>query len=306
MIFGGCADKLILIPTITDAKPLGPTRLMLPHNTGQLEIWINPNRFQPDTQAYLLTFNGNADRADNMVMIESHNWSDLPIEVWAMNYPGYGLSTGPAKLNALAPAALAAFDELQKRAGGKPIFVSGMSLGTAVALHVAAHRPVAGIFLWNPPPLRQLILGRFGWWTLWLLAGPVALGVPSDLDSLANASQATAPAVFLMSEYDEIVPRPYQQRVFDAYAGPKQSMTLAAGHNDALSRQDDQTLRQHLDWLFQQATRITIGLTDHWGPANPAFVIRYSPLIRYSGFGFGNFSTPPCISHPAWSIICSW
>ena len=50
--------------------------------------------------------------------------------------------------------------------------------------HVAANRPVAAIVLQNPPPLRQLILGHYGWWNLWLIATPVALGVPSELDSL--------------------------------------------------------------------------------------------------------------------------
>jgi hypothetical protein len=40
---------------------------------------------------------------------------------------------------------------------------------------VAANRPCAGLVLTNPPPLRNMILQRFGWWNLWLLATPVAL-----------------------------------------------------------------------------------------------------------------------------------
>ena len=86
-----------------------------------------------------------------------------------------------------------------RRAQGKRIFVTGRSLGTAAALYVAAHRPVAGLVLQNPPPLQSLILRRHGWWNLWLLAGPIAMQVPADLNSLRNAPKVTAPAVFVLA-----------------------------------------------------------------------------------------------------------
>src|SRR5205814_930955 len=82
-------------------------------------------------------------------------------------------------------AGLAAFDALKAKADDKPIYVFGASIGSAVALHVAANRDVRGLVLHNPPPLRQIILRNYGWWNLWLLAGPVALQIPRDLDSIA-------------------------------------------------------------------------------------------------------------------------
>ncbi len=286
MIFGGCADRLILFPTVIDARPLGPRRLMLPHEDGTLEIWtvksqdptgrglpppvqpdVLPPELRPATgpsaasqpataaepEVFVLTFNGNADRADRMVVAEAHLWSSHLVEVWAMNYPGYGLSTGPARLDKIGHAALATFDALKERAGDRPIIVSGMSLGSAAALYVAAQRDVQGVVLWNPPPLRQLILGRFGWWNLWLLAGPVALGVPPELDSLANARHAGAPALFVLSTHDEVVPYKYQQRVYDAYAGPKDLLTLGGGHNDALTTEAEREMRGKLNQLYRQA-----------------------------------------------------
>jgi fermentation-respiration switch protein FrsA (DUF1100 family) len=87
--------------------------------------------------------------------------------------------------------------------------------------------------LHNPPPLRQLIRGQYGWWNLWLLAAPIAWGVPSELDSLANARIAHAPAFFVLSEDDEVVGHPYALAVRDAYAGPKRTFVLpGAKHND--------------------------------------------------------------------------
>src|SRR6185312_16802983 len=100
------------------------------------------------------------------------------VEIWSMNYTGYGQSSGSARLSTIAPSALATYDELNRRAAGRPIFVSGHSIGTTAALYVAAHRPVAGLILHNPPPLRQLINGRFGWFDFWIASSRVAAAVP--------------------------------------------------------------------------------------------------------------------------------
>src|SRR5207302_1484160 len=84
-----------------------------------------------------------------------------------------------------AHGALAAFDALKSKAGHPRIYVFGASIGSAVAMNVAANRGVRGLILHNPPPLRQIILRNYGWWNLWLLAGPVALQIPRELDSVA-------------------------------------------------------------------------------------------------------------------------
>jgi len=118
-----------------------------------------------------------------------------------------------------------------------------MSLGTAAALYVAANRPCGGLVLANPPPLQNLILREFGWWNLWLLAGPVAIGVPSELNSLKNAPHCMAPAIFISSERDEVVPPKYHRKVIDAYGGPKQVIVLhGAGHNDPPEEEEERRI----------------------------------------------------------------
>ena len=200
---------------------------------------------------YLLRFYGNADRADRWVEAETEMWGNRPVEVWGMNYPGFGGSTGPARLARLGPAALAAFDALKRTAGDRPIIVFGASLGTTTALHIAAHRPVAGLILHNPPPLRQIILRQFGWWNLWLLAGPLARKIPADLDSIANARAVRVPAIFLLAENDEVVAPKFQRLVVDAYAGEKRVIPLAgAGHNSPIEGTEFTELQKGLDWLI--------------------------------------------------------
>src|SRR5262249_57103878 len=105
---------------------------------------------------------------------------DRAVEIWGMNYPGFGGSKGPARLSKIGPAALAAFDELQRQAMSKsavepavpsrsssnpalrtahttaPIVSFGTSIVVTPPLHVAAQRRAAGLILHNPPPLPQI------------------------------------------------------------------------------------------------------------------------------------------------------
>lgn len=183
-------------------------------------------------------------------------WNDRAVEIWGVNYPGFGGSTGPARLSKIGPAALAAFDELKRHAGDRPIVPFGTSIGATAALHVAASRPtgIAGLMLQNPPPLREMILRRFGWWNLWLLAGPVALQIPKDLDSISNAKAINAPAIFLLAEKDEVVPPHYHRFVVDAYAGEKRVISLrSAYHNDPIEGTAVTELSNALDWLLTKA-----------------------------------------------------
>ena len=253
-MFANLPDQLILFPSTNRIDPHGAIRKTVPFEKGELEVWTAQSRRAQQKGAsdiYFLRFYGNADRADRWATADAEIWNDRAVEVWGMNYPGFGGSTGPARLKRIGPAALAAFDELRHQAGDRPIIAYGASIGATAALRVAASRPVAGLILHNPPPLREMILRRFGWWNLWLLAGPIALQIPKDLDSVANAKAIHAPAVFLLAEKDEVVPPRYHKLVVDAYAGQKRIIPLpGAYHNDPVDGAALTNLHAAFDWLL--------------------------------------------------------
>jgi len=256
MWLAGCSDRLILFPSRDPIHAPGAHQIHVPFGKGTLDVWSKKSDGLSDAapQGFVLHFGGNGDRAESGVERVADEWSDLPVEVWSMNYPGFGQSSGSARLSAIAPSALDTYDELNRRASGRPIFVSGHSIGTAAALYVAAHRPVAGVVLQNPPPLRQLIMGHYGWWNLWLAATPVAMHVPKSLDSIANGKAAKAPCVFIMAGRDDTVPPEYQYKVANAYAGPKHFVFLPdAGHNDLVAGQERFQLEEQLQWLCSSA-----------------------------------------------------
>lgn len=261
LMFGGCADKLILYPQTRKIQLLGVERREVPYNDSFVEVFIarSPGCRGRKPQAFMIEFCGNATQAEDIVDLVAERWNDRPVETWVLNYPGYGKSPGPAKLRHLGPSALAAFDELKKVAGDRPIFVAGNSIGTAAALHVAARRPVAGTILQNPPALRSLILRYYGWWNLWTAALPIAMQIPGDIGAPPNAKKVTAPGVFIISDADELV-RPANSRlVTDAYAGPKRTIILRGkGHNDYIATTDEiRELHDAMDWLLNSSVAST-------------------------------------------------
>jgi uncharacterized protein len=283
MVFGHLQDRLILFPTRTPIDAGGAVRKIIPFEDGELEIWTAQSRRaqqQGRADVFILRFYGNADRADRWPAMEAEMWKDRAVEIWGMNYPGFGGSTGPARLSRIGAAALAAFDELQRQAANQsavasavpsgssnpalrtahataPIVLFGTSIGVTAALHAAASHPteIAGVILHNPVPLREIILRQFGWWNLWLLAGPVALQIPQDLDSIANAKASRAPAVFLLAEKDEIVAPRFHQLVVQAYAGEKRIIELpGAHHNDPVEGTALADLNDALTWMLTKTS----------------------------------------------------
>jgi pimeloyl-ACP methyl ester carboxylesterase len=248
------ADQLILFPSTQRIDAHGATRETIPFQNGELEIWTARSRFAQQhnhVDAYVLRFYGNADRAERWVALEADAFGEHAVEIWGMNYPGFGGSAGPARLARMSPAGLAAFDAMKSKADNRPIYVFGASIGTAVAMDIAANRDVRGLVLHNPTPLRQVALRKYGWWNLWLLAGPVALQIPRELDSVANAKRIHVPAIFLLAENDEIVPPKFQRLVVDSFAGEKQVITLAgAYHNSPIEGPVVAEIHRAYDWLF--------------------------------------------------------
>ena len=259
ILFGRLPDRLILFPTTGALETHRAVRKAIPFENGHLELWTAKSRLAQQkggANIYVLRFYGNADRADRWVAAEAEMWNDRAVEIWGMNYPGFGGSTGPARLSRIGPAAITAFDALRTAHPAASVIVFGASIGTTAALHVAANRPVSGLILHNPPPIRQMILRQFGWWNLWLLAGPVALQIPGELNSIDNAKRIHAPVIFLLAEKDEVVAPRFHRLVLDAYAGDKRVISLrGAYHNSPIEGAALADLYHALDWLLPRTTR---------------------------------------------------
>jgi len=250
-------DRLILRSSRHDihAPDKNPARLL--HGDGELEVWVH--RIGLDTQGtpdlYLLEFPGTASRAEHKTDFVEDCWSQGCIEIWAVNPPGYGNSSGTASLKKLPAMAERALQEVRRVAGKTPVIVAGGSLGSVSALYLAARYPISGLLVQNPPDLRAVILAQSGWWHFKWLARMIADQVPCELDSIKNAQRVTAPAVFFTARQDEVVFPHIQDKIIAAYNGPLKIYTMPnATHDTPLMNKDLEQLRPLVNWLYDLAT----------------------------------------------------
>ena len=142
----------------------------------RLHGWLRHQSAAPD-RGLVIYFGGNAEEVSGHILdaAELAPWS-----VAAFNYRGYGRSEGDPSEAALVSDALVIYDLLAARSDidEERIVVLGRSLGSGVAVPLAAHRPVRGLILVSP--VRQSEKHRQE--DLPLRAGGAAASTPLRLD----------------------------------------------------------------------------------------------------------------------------
>jgi uncharacterized protein len=145
----------------------------------------------------LIYFGGNAEDV-------SANLPSLPAAfpdhaVYLMNYRGYGGSSGTPSEHALHQDALLLFDSVHKE--HPEVTVMGRSLGSGLAVRLAAERPVSRLVLVTPfESLSGMAQAHFPYLPVrWLLI--------DRYESGRYAPKITAPTLILAAERDEVVPR---------------------------------------------------------------------------------------------------
>jgi hypothetical protein len=108
----------------------------------------------------------------------------------------------------------------------KRIFAFGRSLGSGVAVALAAQRPVARLILATPYDSLAAVAKRPYWYL------PVDLLLKHRFDSTALAPALKQPLLCLIAERDEVIPPVHGERLFDAWGGEKRKVILQeSGHN---------------------------------------------------------------------------
>ena len=186
-----------------------------------LRGWIvNPGAGSP-----ILYFGGNAERVE-LNREDFRAWFPRR-SVYLLAYRGYGASDGAPRERDLQADALAFFDHVAARHPGEPVSVLGRSLGSGVASHVAAHRPVDRLALVTPfDSMAAVGQAHYRWLPVrWLLREryPAA----EDLRDFRR------PVLVLRATHDGVVPPRNTDRLVAALPRPPQVVEIAGGdHND--------------------------------------------------------------------------
>jgi pimeloyl-ACP methyl ester carboxylesterase len=173
-------------------------------------------------ESLVIYFGGNAEEVSWMLEEAARR---TPRTGWLLvDYRGYGSSGGSPSESALVADGLRWYDQM----GGqyKNIYLFGRSLGSGVAVQLAAHRPVAGVIL--VAPFDSLVeVGKRHYPFL-----PVNWMLRHRFDSVAVAPKIAAPLLCIVATDDEIIPAAHAKRLYDAWGGEKRWVGLeGAGHN---------------------------------------------------------------------------
>jgi pimeloyl-ACP methyl ester carboxylesterase len=169
----------------------------------------------------VIYFGGNAEEVSWMLDDAARR---PPGVGWLLtDYRGYGSSHGSPSEKALVSDALTWYDKVSEQ---KTIYLFGRSLGSGVAVQLAAERPIAGLILVAPFDSLVEVAKRH------YPILPVKWLLKHRFDSAALAPKMKAPLLCIVATDDDIIPAEHAKRLYEAWGGPKQWVGLeGAGHN---------------------------------------------------------------------------
>lgn len=189
----------------------------------QLHGWYIPHS---QSQHVLLFFHGNAGnishRRDSIEIFRR-----LGLNVFIIDYRGYGKSKGKPGEQGLYQDATAAWDYLTAEKGytSQQIIIFGRSLGGTVAANLASGVQARGLILESTfSSARDFarvvfpLLARLVW-------------IRYDFNVVESIQQVNAPLLVLHSPEDEIMPFHLGKKVFEAANQPKRFVRLRGDHN---------------------------------------------------------------------------
>jgi uncharacterized protein len=143
----------------------------------------------------------------------------------ALSYRGYGGSSGTPSEDGLIRDARAAHDFAAARYPPKRIVPWGESLGTGVAVALAAERPVGGLIL-DAPFTSAADVGAAAY-----PFAPVRWMMKDTFRSDRRIAQVSAPVLVLHGERDRIVPIRFGARLFALAHEPKRLVRFPTGNH---------------------------------------------------------------------------
>ena len=164
----------------------------------RLHGWIRHTVEDADSKGLVIYFGGNAEEVSGQ-MFDAQLLA--PWSIAAFNYRGYGRSAGRPSEEALVADAITIYDRITKRQDVDPsrIVVLGRSLGSGVAVQLAASRPVQAVMLVSPfDSLRSIARKQYP-------IVPVSLLLKHPFDSLALAPEIEAPLLVIAGERDDLI-----------------------------------------------------------------------------------------------------
>jgi pimeloyl-ACP methyl ester carboxylesterase len=176
----------------------------------------------------VIYFGGNAEEVSWLASVADQfgGWSLLLV-----NYRGYGGSEGKPGERELFGDALTIHDWAVRRPDVLPerVIAMGRSLGTGVAVNLAANRNLRGVILVTPYDSITEVARRHYPYL------PVSWMIRHPFDSISRVGRIATPLLALAAADDLVIPPRHARRLYDAWSGPKTWKEIAAAGHDSIS-----------------------------------------------------------------------
>jgi hypothetical protein len=166
-----------------------------------------------------------------------HDWQKVGANVLAVEYPGYGMSSGKPSEAAFYSAADAAYDYVVSRGDidRNKIIPVGLSLGTGVAVDLASRKPVAGLALLAPftsvDELAQHLMPLL----------PTSLILKHHFRSEQKISEMKIPILIVHGNHDSLIPNEMSHRLAAAAKNAQvTTLFVDSDHNDLFQEAGEQ------------------------------------------------------------------
>jgi uncharacterized protein len=189
--------------------------------------WFMPAAAPAGTAPWVIFLHGNdANLASRMNILHYERLRALGVNVLAPEYRGFAGLAGVPTEAGLAEDAAHWYGYLRDRKHVEPdhIVIYGWSLGSAVAVTLAARVPEAAVIL-EGAPASIVAIGEQRYPIF-----PVRRIIRNPFESIRRVGAIRAPKLFLHSPEDAVVPIGEGRRLFDAASTPKQFVEVSGGH----------------------------------------------------------------------------
>jgi uncharacterized protein len=222
-------DRMIFFPQPTapgNRDRYAAEEITIRHGEVQLNGWFFKRGIGPD-RPLIVYYGGNAEDV-------SLNFDDLDRFAMSsflfMNYRGYGGSQGHPSEKALCADAVFVLDTVMATDGIDPdhVVLMGRSLGSGVAVHVAARCKVGRVILVTPfDSLTHVARVHYPIF-------PVGLLLKHRFDCASLAPNIRVPALFLAAAGDQIVPVRLAKTLEAVWGGATRFVTVAATDHNSI------------------------------------------------------------------------
>lgn len=198
---------------------------------------------RPDAVATVLYFGGNGYTVSRYAAETVARYRDAPVSIVLVDHRGYGGSSGTPSLDLLLSDGVSIHDRLRgdPALGRTPIVAHGHSLGSFMAGHLAASRPLAGVVLESTVTTSEdwtaHLRSKQRLWVRLLVRRVIPDGGLAGKGNRPVVATLDEPVLFVTGADDDVAPPRFAQALFDATPLPAARKRLlivpGRGHRDA-------------------------------------------------------------------------